>query len=204
MRSTRAARCSISAKHRRKIEVIQPIRLHTELQPDRHEWWRIANRSWRDPLNPTYAQRHGGRWNPPDSFPALYFNEDVVTARLNLRLFIARWPYEPEDLRDDTGPVLVGARLPRHQRVADVHTRMGVAAAKLPASYPLDEKGKLIPHAVCQRLGQEAKVRDLRGVRCRSARAPDGAGRELAWFPATVRSRARRTTMLPFERWFWA
>ena len=28
-----------------------------------------------------------------------------MTARLNLRAFIANWPYEPEDLREDTGLV---------------------------------------------------------------------------------------------------
>ena len=74
-----------------------------------HVWWRIASFRWSDPLDPTFAQRHGGRWNPPESFRTLYLNQDHVTARLNLRYFIADWPYVPEDLRSDTGPVLVGA-----------------------------------------------------------------------------------------------
>jgi hypothetical protein len=126
-----------------------------------------------------------------------------VTARLNLRLFVAGWPYEPEDLRDDTGPVLVGATLPRSQRVCDAHSQDGVAGVGLPASYPLDAGGELVPHGACQRIGVQVKARGLRGVRCRSARAPDGAGRELAWFPASLRSRARQTTRLAFERWFW-
>ena len=177
--------------------------MRTETLPNGHEWWRIANPAWADPLDPSYAERYGGRWNPPDSFPALYCNEDRVTARLNLRLFIRSWPYEPEDLRDDNGPLRVGATLPRDQRVADVHTRKGVASVKLPATYPLNARGKLVPRAPCQRIGLEAKGRGLRGVRCRSARAPDGGGRELAWFPATTRSRARRKTTLAFEQWFW-
>jgi hypothetical protein len=178
--------------------------VRTERIPEHHQWWRIADPFWEDPLDPTFAQRRGGRWNPPQSFPTLYFNEDVVTARLNLRAFISRWPYEPEDLRDETGPVLVGATLPRSQRVADVHSREGVAAVNLPASYPLDGRGKLVPHSRCQPIGQEAKDRGLQGVRCRSARAPDGAGRELAWFPATARSRAHQSKTLRFERWFWS
>ena len=180
--------------------------MRTEILPDGHEWWRIANPvwpAWDDPLDPNYAKGYGGRWNPPDSFPTLYFNEDLVTARLNLRLFIGAWPYEPEELRDDSGPLLIGATLPRNQLVSDVHSRKGVASAKLPASYPLDAKGELVTHAPCQSIGQHAQERGLRGVRCRSARAPDGAGRELAWFPATTRSRARRRTTLLFERWFW-
>ena len=177
--------------------------MRTEMLPEEHQWWRIASPAWSDPLDSGYAQRRGGRWNAPGSFPVLYLNEDVVTSRLNLRLFIAGWPYEPEDLRDDTGPVLIGATLPRSQRVCDAHTRMGLAAVGLPASYPLSARGHLVPHATCQAIGLRAKERGLRGVRCRSARAPDGAGRELAWFPATARSRARRRISQTFERWFW-
>ena len=178
--------------------------MRTETLPGGHQWWRIGNPRWDDPLDPEFARQWGGRWNPPHSFPTLYLNEDIVAARLNLRLFISAWPYEPEDLRDDTGPLLVGATLPRNQRVADVHSRIGVAKVGLPASYPLDASGALVPHPKCQGIGQEAKARGLRGVRCRSARAVDGAGRELAWFPATARSRAHRKTTLPFETWFWS
>ncbi|MDX6297359.1 MAG: hypothetical protein QOI51_1216, partial [Nocardioidaceae bacterium] len=118
--------------------------------PDGHTWLRIADPSWVDPLDPTFARANGQRWNPPHSFPVLYLNEDVVTARLNLRRYIAGWPYEPEDLRDDTGPCLVSARLPRAQRVADVHTPAGVAAVGLPGSYLLDAAGQLVGHEVCQ------------------------------------------------------
>ncbi len=50
-----------------------------------HEWLRVADPSWVDPLDSTFAATAGGRWNPPDSFRVLYLNEDVVTARLNLR-----------------------------------------------------------------------------------------------------------------------
>ena len=82
--------------------------LRREALPGGHVWWRLADPSWANPLDPDFARRRGGRWNPPDRFPVLYLNEDLVTARLNLRTFTAEWPYEPEDLRDDTGPVLIG------------------------------------------------------------------------------------------------
>jgi hypothetical protein len=177
--------------------------IRSERLPPAHVWWRIADAAWADPLDPTFAARGGARWNPPASFPTLYLNEDRVTARLNLRLFVAGWPYEPEDLRDDTGPVLVGARLPRDQQVADAHTREGVLALGLPASYPLDVDGNLIPHAVCQPLGAAVLAAGYRGVRCRSARVPEGAGRELAWFPARSRSRAQLTARLPFGSWYF-
>lgn len=178
-------------------------RLQREALPERHTWWRIADAHWHDPLDPSFAHARGGRWNPPRSFATLYLNEDPVTARLNLRHFIAGWPYEPEDLRDDSGPVLVGARLPARQQVADVHTPLGVARAGLHPNYPLDENGSPVTHARCQPIGAAARTAGLRGIRARSAQSRDGAGRELAWFPAGARSRARAVQRLPFERWFW-
>jgi hypothetical protein len=180
------------------------VRFIEERLADRWTWWRIADRNWRNSLDPTYAAERGGRWNPPASFPTLYFSEDEVTARLNLRAFIAGWPYEPEDLRDDNGPVLVGASLPRRQRVCDAHSRAGVAAAGLPKSYPVDGTGRPVTRERCQRIGVAARAAGLRGVRARSAQSRDGAGRELAWFPATARSRAKRVTTLSFDAWYWA
>ncbi|MEX1164560.1 MAG: RES family NAD+ phosphorylase [Nitriliruptor sp.] len=171
--------------------------------PDRHEWSRIYDASWDDPLDPSFARLLGGRWNPPGSWPTLYLDEDVVTARLNLTRFIADWPYEPEDLADDTGPHLAIATLPRSQRVADLHSAKGVAAVGLPASYPLDRTGELVGPGVCQAIGEQVHTAGLRGVRCRSAQAPLGAGREVAWFPATSRSRAHLVTRRPFTDWFW-
>jgi len=177
--------------------------MRSERIPDTHTWWRIADPAWRDPLDPTFAARRGGRWNPPASFPTLYLNEDQVTARLNLRAFVRQWPYEPEDLRSDTGPVLIGASLPVKQTVADVHTRLGVAKAGLHDNYPFDLNGRLVAHQVCQPIGASAHALGLRGVRTRSAQSRDGAGRELAWFPAGSRSTARLTQSLPFEDWYW-
>jgi hypothetical protein len=175
-----------------------------ELLPDGHHWLRIADRDWRDPLDPAFARARGGRWNPPGTWPTLYLNEDTVTARLNLRAFVAGWPYGPEDLRSDNGPHLAVATLPRDQQVADVHTPDGVAAALLPASYPTDDRGTPVPHDRCQAVGAQVKEAGLRGVRCRSAQAPEGAGRELAWFPATTRSRPRLVDRLEFDDWYWA
>lgn len=176
----------------------------TETLPDGHRWLRIADRHWDDPLDASFAREHGGRWNPPDSWRTLYLNEDVVTARLNLRAFISGWPYEPEDLRSDNGPHLAVATLPRSQEVADVHTPEGVDAVGLPATYPTDADGRLVAHEACQAVGSRVRGGGLRGVRCRSARAPDGAGRELAWFPATSRSHATLVQRLAFDEWYWA
>ncbi|HVM18746.1 MAG TPA: RES family NAD+ phosphorylase [Egibacteraceae bacterium] len=176
----------------------------TEPLVDDHHWLRICDAGWADPLDDTYAQRTGGRWNPPTSWRTLYLNEDLVTARLNLERFVAGWPYEPEDLRADNAPHLAVAALPRRQTVADVHTPEGVAAAGLPPSYPIAADGALVAHRDCQTVGRRARKGGLRGVRCRSAQTPRGAGRELAWFPATARSRARLVQRMSFDEWYWA
>ena len=177
--------------------------LVVERIPDDHSWWRIADPAWADPLDPNFAQRRGGRWNPPESFPTLYLNEDKVMARLNLRAFIDGWPYEPEELREDTGPVLVECTLPRRQVVCDMHTPEGVRAAGMPITYPLGRDGAVIGRDRCQLVGERARDQGLRGVRARSAQSRDGAGRELAWFPAFVGSVARRVATLAFPVWFW-
>lgn len=180
------------------------VDLLSEPLPERHVWWRVADRAWTDPLDSSFAGLRGGRWNPPGSFPVLYLNEDRMTARLNLLAFIADWPYEPEDLRDDMGPILVGCTLPSRQVVCDAHTAAGLRAAGLPLTYPLDEAGEIVPHARCQRVGAQARAASLRGVHARSARSRDGLGRELAWFPASIRSRARQGATLAFSEWFWS
>ena len=178
------------------------MELLRERIPDSHVWWRIADPTWNDPLDPGFARQHGGRWNPPDSFPVLYLNEDLSTARMNLYAFVAQWPYGPEDLRDDTGPSLVGCTLPRQQTVCDAHSRAGIHAAGLPRTYPLRADGTTVPHAPCQAIGANVKAAGLRGIHARSAQTVDGRGRELAWFPASSRSLARRIRSLAFSMWF--
>ncbi len=132
----------------------------------------------------------------------LYLNEDMLTARSNLRSFVAHWPYEPEDLRDETGPVLVGCALPHRQIVCEAYTVAGLRAACLPETYPLDGDGAPVTHTRCQRVGKEVKEAGLRGVRARSAHSNDGTGRELAWFPASSRKVAQRLRVLEFGKWF--
>ncbi len=177
--------------------------MRTESLTNGYVWLRIANARWTDPLDPMFAAAKGGRWNPPGSHPTLYLNEDLVTARFNLGLFIESWPYEPEDLRDDTGPVLIHATLPANQTVTDVHSPDGVAAVGLPATYPVDQNGRLVSHDRCRKIGLETKQLGLRGIRSRSAQTPKGSGRELAWFPATPRSRAKVCATQPFATWYW-
>ena len=167
-----------------------------------HPWLRITERAWENPVDPTFAQRHGGRWNPPNSWPTVYLNADVATARANVHRFAARWPYEVEDLRPDAGPDLVEALLPTRQRVLDVDSVEGVASVGLPRSYPVDSGGEVVAHEPCRRIGRRARNAGLMGVYCRSAAIADGTGRELAWFPNGQHAVVRTRT--PFAEWFHA
>jgi hypothetical protein len=143
---------------------LRPTRVSpvAERLADGRRWLRVADPDWSDPLDPTFAGRSGGRWNPPGSFPVLYLNEDVRTARANLAAFVAGWPYELEDLRADRAPCLAVARLPRSQFVADAHSPAGLRALGLPRTYPLDATGALVPKERCQPLGSAVEAAGLK------------------------------------------
>jgi RES domain-containing protein len=175
----------------------KPVRL-----PDRRIWLRLADPDWTDPVDPSFAHQRGGRWNRPSSFPTLYLNGDLDTARLQIERLLTGSPVRPEDL-DDAAYELVAVTLPRSQTCADAVSEEGLKALGLPGTYPISRSGKAVPHQVCQRVGEKVHSIRFRGVWCRSACSPDGRGRELAWFPATGRSRARVVgdQALPFGAW---
>ncbi len=158
--------------------------------PDGRVWLRVADPTWTDPLDPSYARNRGGRWNPPGSHLTLYLNCDIGSAQLQIERMLAGSPVEMDDL-DDEAYLLVAATLPDAQVGADAVTPAGLQALDLPESYPQDLSGAAIPSEACQSIGSRIRAHGLRGVWCRSACTSDGRGRELAWFPATERSRAR-------------
>ena len=168
--------------------------------PDRRIWLRVASPDWVNPLDPAWAGTHGGRWNPPHSFPTLYLNADLRTAQLQIERLCIGMPFTPEDLAD-SAYTLIPVRLPPSQRAADAVTVEGLAALGLPASYPLGRNGELIDHAVCQPIGNKVRESRLNGVWCRSAASADGRGRELAWFSGTRAAQPVRKKPIPFGQW---
>ena len=173
--------------------------------PDERVWLRVAEPSWDNPLDPSFARDRGGRWNPPGSFPALYLNADVATARMKIERMLAGSPVTVDDL-DDEAYVLVAATLPTAQICADATTAAGLRSLGLPDTYPRDADGVEIDHRACQRIGRQVHDAGLDGVWCRSACTADGRGRELAWFPAPRRAAARPvwSEPLPFGAWRYA
>lgn len=167
-------------------------------EPEDHLWVRVAKPDWRDPFDASFAGAHGGRWNPPGSWPTLYLNRDLDTARAQVARLLAGTFADPDDLSDDAF-VLVAARLPAAE-VADVVSDSGVKAAGLPLTYPLNANGSVVSHGRCRAIGVQARDAGLGGVEARSACTPDGSGRELALWSGLsgVRPVKRRA---PYGRW---
>lgn len=162
--------------------------------PDGHRWLRVSKPEWADPFDTSYAERHGGRWNPPGSWPTLYLNDDLATARLQIHRMLDGTPVDPDDLSDDAFDVAV-ATLPRRRNAADIRTPDGIAEVGLPASFPVDEHGSRIPHEDCWPIATTAFDIGLDGVDCRSAATLDGNGRELAWWPRGRKVRPGRRAL---------
>jgi RES domain-containing protein len=163
---------------------------------------RVADPEWRQPLDPSFAAVHGGRWNPPASFPVLYLCASPAVARDVVLGRFAGLPYGLLDVRSDRRPVLIETDVPSH-RAADVVTDAGCRAASLPATYPFDTRGRKIGWTRTQPIGEAAWAEHERSIACRSAAIPKGGdGEELAWF---VRGRADRLVISarhPFDDWF--
>lgn len=175
------------------------------LLPDGHVWLRAADPAWADPLDPSYARDRGGRWNPPGSFPALYLNGDVATARMQIERMLAGSPVTVDDL-DDEAYVLVAATLLGAQTCADATSQEGLRSLGLPDTYPRDSDGDEIDHHVGQPIGGQVHDAGLDAVWCRSACTADGRGRELAWFPSNRDAAARAvwSEPLPYGAWRYA
>ena len=48
--------------------------------PDGHEWLRVTDPAWQNPVDSSYSARSGGRWNPPGAWAALYCWPIATTA----------------------------------------------------------------------------------------------------------------------------
>jgi RES domain-containing protein len=160
----------------------------------------VADQGWRDPLSPEHARRRGARWNPPEGFGVVYLNDSVDLARAQLRHRLQPRGIRPEDLDPALGPILVHTRVPDADYV-DAVTNEGLDELGLPVTYPIDERGTAVAHAVCQPIGQAAWDAGEAGIACRSAAssAPPGA-EELAYF---ARRRLRLERSDPFVDWYW-
>ena len=115
--------------------------------PERRIWLRVADPLWADALDPSFAAVTGGRWNPPGSFPVLYLNADVGTARMQIDRMTRDQPFTVDDL-DDDAYLLIAVTLPRRQTCADAVSGAGLRCLGLPPSYPLSASGEVVKRGV--------------------------------------------------------
>lgn len=170
------------------------------LLPLDHRWLRVVARDWDDPLDPTHAQRLGGRWNPPDSWPTLYLNRDIETARAQITRLLKGTPVTADDLTDDAFE-LVSVVLPPAQ-IVDCVSDEGLGAAGLGSTYPCDGEERDVDHGTCQRIGRSAHESGFDGVEARSAADPSlkRASTELAWWGHDARA-DQVGLRVPFGEW---
>lgn len=168
--------------------------------PDRQHWLRVADASWAEPLDTSYAREHGGRWNPPSWGDTLYLSADLATARAQVVARADLSGFDVDDLTDDAPYLLVTAVLPAGQRATDAQSAVGLAAIGLPTTYPDDGTGKLVPWERCQPIGPATVAAGLTGVLARSALAAEPDGRELAWYPRPGQLATAVSTTL-FAHW---
>jgi hypothetical protein len=163
---------------------------------------RVADPAWPLPLDPRFAQERGGRWNPPGSFPVVYLCATREVARAVVLRRFDRLPYGVVDLLPSRAPVLIETRV-HEGLLVDVVGDAGCRAAGLPATYPLDGRGRTIAWERTQPVGEAAWEQGERGLACRSAAMPRRErGEELAWFARGPADRLRVDRRRAFDDWF--
>jgi hypothetical protein len=161
-------------------------------------YFRVFKPDWTNPLDTRPSLGHGGRWNGPGVFGALYLAKTIAVAAANARRQHRGRAIGLFDLKPGRRPHLLTVTVP-HSLHLDVVSQNGVRALKLPANFPWQ-----IDHATCQAIGLKAYHEPrLRGIAARSAAecsAADWLGEELAWFDRSpaLREVERQT----FARWY--
>ncbi len=169
-------------------------------------YYRVCDPRWADCMDTSFSKTHGGRWNPPGSFGALYLCRTLAVAAAKARANFTSEIHSLYDLKPQFRPALLELTIPAtpERSFVDAVTDAGCAAAGLPATYPLGREGKIVTHAACGKIGASAYANAERGIACRSAaEAGQGSwpGEELALFDRHA-GIARRGRRRPFSDWY--
>jgi hypothetical protein len=154
-------------------------------------YFRVCDPLWVDCCDAGYAARFGARWNAPGSFPVLYLNADIETAKMNAQRVYEGEAFGLYDLNPTARPHLQVVEIAACAPV-DAVTDGGLAGLGLPATYPTG-----IGHGICQPIGQRVHDAGHCGIAYRSA-ARTG-GEELALLRVDLATKHQR---LPFAEWY--
>lgn len=122
------------------------------------------------------ARLHGGRWNPPSSFPVIYTSLDTGTAVLE----VTRTAMRIGLLETDLLPRVLMTIRTKLGRVLDLSDPEVLRKAALTPSVLTDDDVR-----ICQAIGDAANYLGFEAVLAPSAAAP---GRTLAIFPNRLRA----------------
>jgi RES domain len=163
---------------------------------------RVADPSWRRPLDGRFAGERGARWNPPGSSSVVYLCSTLDIARANVLRRFHGLPYSPLDLLPERRPVLIETVVRRH-RAVDVVTDAGCRAAGLPPTYPREADGTEVGWNRCAPIGRTAFEQAEASIAYRSAAArPGDLGEELVWFVHARSDQLRVASRRAFDDWF--
>jgi RES domain-containing protein len=162
----------------------------------------LADPGWPNPLDVTFSERHGGRWNAPGSFGALYLSRTVRMARLQVAHKLAGQPYGVEDLDPAAQHDLVLVRVEPADWL-DCCSDPGLAAVGLPPSYPTDEHGDRVTWETCQAVGARAHSSGRPGLACRSAAIGATSDDEELAVLDTSTDVVGQVAREAFADWYW-
>jgi RES domain-containing protein len=144
-----------------------------------------------------HSKLHGGRWNPPGEFGALYLNATIQVAAANARAQHSGRAIKLFDLLPEARPQVVTFNVPMTDFV-DACTSEGIQELQFPENFPFG-----VSWRPCQAIAREAFANGVAGVAARSnaeASATTFAGEELACFDQRVACSAKNR--LRFDEWY--
>ena len=135
--------------------------------------------SHNEPLNSTYSQVSGGRWNPAGSFPVLYTFTSPQSANYWIETRWASLGFTWEEVAPERLPDLAVVTV-QLEALADVATDAGLQFFGLPATYPVGFETPAA-YAVTRPIGVEIHARQVAGLVTRSATARRWQGPIINW-----------------------
>jgi RES domain-containing protein len=164
-------------------------------------YFRVADQTWKDPLDPRCSKETGGRWNPPGQIPVLYLAATIGVAGQFARQHVRGIGVRLENVRSGKRPDLCEVEVPRADFV-DAVSDDGCIEVGLPAAYPAGYYGET-GWPPCQEIGLRVWSAGAQGIAVRSA-IPGvwPAGEELAWYDQPGTRRPRLKSRRAFGKWF--
>lgn len=160
-------------------------------------YYRVCGPDWNDPSDTEYSKAHGGRWNAPGAFGALYLNQNVKGARANARRWIERHfgaAVLPEDIAEAFLPDVATFHVETGAFV-DAVTDRGRRGLGLPARYP---SGEGYPR--CRAIG--ARLYRAKGLGIATVSAVTTQSEELIVFDSAVKRVTNVGPRRRFADWF--